>query len=151
MQKPGTSWMYEKDSFALITLLVVFLWASLVPCNPNFQVAIMHASFVWTECNAIWSHVFGPSITCNLIMHVFDNLSCENHGVWAKVLTLHCCRWQSVAFSKLLLIINWIFGLPKPQIHCVKPTNCSGLWNKASFNVKIILPTTEFEQSLEFL
>ena len=45
--------MYEKYIFALIALLLVFLWASLVPRNPNFQVAIMHASFVWTECNLI--------------------------------------------------------------------------------------------------
>ena len=86
-----------KRCFCFNYIIIGLLWASLVTRNPNFQVAIlcMPASF---GQNAIWSHVFGPSITCNLIMHVFDNLSCENYGVRAKVLTLDCCRWQSIAF-----------------------------------------------------
>ena len=77
-------------------LLYVFLQALLVPHNLNFQVAIVHTSFVWTECTL--SHVFGPSVTCNLIMHVFDNLSRENHSV----IVVAGSSWP----SELLLIIN---------------------------------------------
>ena len=83
----------------------LLLWVTRGAPNPNLQIAIAalapHVcsySLIWTSTEnewiaspAIWSHAFGPSVTCNLITHVLTIY----HVKLESVLTFDRCHPHS--------------------------------------------------------
>ena len=92
----------------------------------GMYVTSIHLDFHWNAQNTIWLHTFGPSITHNMITHIWTFHHSQSAHAWfwlsvtwnlckaqqwsKSILTFDCCHPHSVTFG--YLIAFYFFCLP---------------------------------------
>ena len=125
------------------------LWATRGVRNPNFHVAITHASHIcsqfhkeWMQCKECnWSGAFGPSITRNLIMHVSVKGNLHKAQQWSKSIFTF---WSlspaphSLWLSLVIAYMYYIIGTTHNSLATKWPFFYSAQWfNKLYYHVTI--------------